>query len=458
MIEFVLPTTFRALGVLPQALRMRCDEANFLVALIAWKWASGQADENGFVHLHSEVLERIVHWRFLAPIWRALKAGGVVEMGTHAAGRYSRGYRLTAEYRTDDLRIVPCRDKGLEARILAERERMRRSDGATWLPIHFTLRAMQEGLSAPPAVDAVIDTLAPKPKRRTPEELEVATRATRLGQRLNVHCLRNREGLYEVPSGGRAFNYLTGFARPVRQELLLNGQTIAGVDIVNAQPAVLGMMLTLSGGGNGGTYMRSRTSPPPVPPLLSFSSPVAGPCPVLPLPSALLASVCRSEEFGLFCELVTSGSLYEYLAEECCKAGVALPEEKRDARDWCKRRFLVDLLAKRTVATEDDQRVGKRRTDYASDIGRVVFSRFPRIYDAVKAVNREDEAAMIRLLQAGEAWFVFTQVCQRLVSANVPVVTVHDAIFASEGHVPAVLDAFAEAGEQIGFTFRVKKE
>ena len=150
--------------------------------------------------------------------------------------------------------------------------------------------------------------------------------------------------------------------------------------------------------------------------------------------------------------------LYEYLAGECCKAGVAIPEDKKDARDWCKRRFLVDFLAKRTVPTEEDKQVGKLRTNYASGIGRVVFSRFPRIYDAVKAVNREDEATLIRLLQAGEAWFVFTQVCQRLVSANVPVVTVHDAVFASECHVPAVLDAFAGAGQEIGFTFRTKTE
>jgi hypothetical protein len=171
-----------------------------------------------------------------------------------------------------------------------------------------------------------------------------------------------------------------------------------------------------------------------------------------------LNSLRISREFALFCELVKSGLLYERLADECRKADVAIPEGAGSARDWCKRRLLVDFLAKRTFATPGDQRQDKRRMNYDSEIGRVVFSLFPLLYDAVKTVNQEDEATLIRLLQAGEAWFIFNQVCNRLVHADVPVVTVHDAIFTAEANVPTVVDAFSEAGREIGFTFQTKRE
>ena len=72
-------------------------------------------------------------------------------------------------------------------------------------------------------------------------------------------------------------------------------------------------------------------------------------------------------------------------------------------------------------------------------------------------INQRDHAELIRALQRLESWLVVENVAPRLVG-RFPIVTLHDAIYARTGDLPAVVDAFGETFEELGVQLRVKME
>ncbi|MEQ8791515.1 MAG: hypothetical protein RIC55_34950, partial [Pirellulaceae bacterium] len=87
----------------------------------------------------------------------------------------------------------------------------------------------------------------------------------------------------------------------------------------------------------------------------------------------------------------------------------------------------------------------------------VFHERFPSIHRFVQWFNQEDHGNLIRHLQSLEAWLVIEQVAPRLVK-QIPIVTLHDAIFCRAGDSSAVEAAFLEAFEQISFSMKLELE
>ena len=109
---------------------------------------------------------------------------------------------------------------------------------------------------------------------------------------------------------------------------------------------------------------------------------VAQPVPKLrlaaPAPSAYLPLPCLPASLPSalpdatdFASVAVSGSLYELLMG-CCPAL---------DRDSVKKRFLVDVLAK--------------RGHYPSAVERAFRAEFPSVYQIVRAINRDDHAAAL---------------------------------------------------------------
>ena len=118
--------------------------------------------------------------------------------------------------------------------------------------------------------------------------------------------------------------------------------------------------------------------------------------------------------------------VYQILADA---AGVERPVAKR--------RFLVDVLAK--------------RGDYPSNVEDAFRHEFPNVHGFIRAVNRDDHATLIRMLQRLESWLVVEQVCGTL---DVPVLTLHDAVYATPGAMLAVERAFTTVLGELDFPMR----
>lgn len=201
--------------------------------------------------------------------------------------------------------------------------------------------------------------------------------------------------------------------RNLRPLIRLAGEPLGCVDIVNSQPALLGNLLA------------SKTPTNGVKGALTYSTTLGSA--LSSLPSSLLPS-----SVAPFLKCVSSGLLYEELAEKC----------DRD-REFVKRRFIVDVLAKR----------GR----YPSRVENVFRGLFPEVWRAVREINRDSHCNLIRMLQRLESWLVIERVSPELVD-RVPIVTLHDAVFSRRGDLGIVEDVFTEVLEDIGWKITVKRE
>ena len=130
--------------------------------------------------------------------------------------------------------------------------------------------------------------------------------------------------------------------------------------------------------------------------------------------------------------LTCGGSFYGLLAERSAVC-----------RDDAKRRFLVDVLAKK----------GR----YPSPVEDAFRAWFPNLWLFVNQINRDDHGTLIRALQRLESWLVVECVAPLLVG-RIPIVTLHDAVYCRCEDLPALEAGFMEAFDRIGFWPSVKKE
>jgi len=196
----------------------------------------------------------------------------------------------------------------------------------------------------------------------------------------------------------------------------LEAEPIGCIDIRNSQPAILGNLLTTGVPPEWAKRCLNIKIHP--------RSPSSLPLPRLSLPPP--ASVVS------FAGLSSSGLLYDELAELC----------KRD-RDFVKRRFLVDVLAKR----------GK----YPSDVEDEFRKKFPDAWEAIQRINRTSHCNLIRVLQELEARLVIEEVSPELID-RLPVVTLHDAVYSRERDLGQVEEAFDQVLERIGWKLSFRPE
>jgi hypothetical protein len=79
------------------------------------------------------------------------------------------------------------------------------------------------------------------------------------------------------------------------------------------------------------------------------------------------------------------------------------------------------------------------------------------VHRIIRAINRDDHAELIRLLQRLESWLVIHQAAPRLIG-RIPIVTLHDAIYCQRQNVQTVACAFGEVFEDLGFRMALKCE
>ena len=401
--SFILPSSFDPLEFLTTPrLRMRADDARWLMSTIVRKTAHRDTDPWSYVRLHSSILRRIMSPNNIADIVTALERGEAFETAPYYPGVKCKGYRLGRRYLGDRHVRMPATDPRLIERIEQARREQEAEQRSRWQPIHFALHDEQRYLTITDDADGILEGLPVH---------------TRLCQDVLVGHLRRRALPFSVSTTGRVFNAITGLKRELRAPLRIGGERLGSIDIRNAQPALLAMLIGLKCPPNGvngrETYKHALLELPPLP------------LPV-PIPSP------RSDT-AEFVSVAASGSLYERLMGDC----PALD------REFVKKRFLVDVLAKR----------GR----YPSAVERTFRAGFPSVYRIVRSINRDDHAAAIRLLQRLESWRVVEQVAPRLLG-RIRFATLHDAIYSWGGALDRVEEAFEVVFAEIGFRLRLKRE
>ena len=403
----VLPKSFDPLEFLTTPrLQMRADDARWLMSTIVRKTAYRDTDAWGCVRLHWNILRKIMSKHHIADIVKALERGAAIETAPYYAGVKCKGYRLGKRYLGDRHVRVPATDPRLIERIEQARSEQEAEQRSRWRPIHFALHDEQRHVTITADVDGILDGL--------PEH-------TRLCQDVLVGHLRRRTLPFSVSTTGRVFNAITGLKRELRPALRIGGEQLDSIDICNAQPALLALLIVNQNGvvspsdgvNNWDTY---KHAPLPLPPL--------------PLPSSLPPASSDASDFA---SVAVSGRLYEQLMDGC-------PSLDRDS---VKKRFLVDVLAKR----------GR----YPSDLEQAFRAMFPSVFRIVRAINRDDHALAIRLLQRLESWVVVEQVAPRLIG-RIRFATLHDAIYSPVNKLEVVEAAFHEVFDAIGFRMSLKKE
>jgi hypothetical protein len=401
-VTFDLPRSFDVSEFLTTPrLQHSADAARWLVSTILRKTANRDTDPWGLVRLDSSILRRIMG-RHSSDVIRALEQGAI-ETAPYCVGVRCKGYRLAKRYLGDRSVRWPAVDPALIDRLEQERQRQDTEDRhSLWLPIHYALDAEQRRLTIDPAANEILENL--------PDHC-------RLCQDVLVGNIRRRDLRQSVSATGRVFNSITGLKRELRTALRIDGESVGGVDIACAQPALLALDMTQVTPTNG---LKGRTTYKHTASLCLPSQGAVAAVPPLPASS------------GLFASLVFGGRLYELLMQA---TGLD--------RDRVKLGFLRDVLAKR----------GR----YPSPVENAFRVAFPIVYEYIRAVNRLDHAELIRRLQRLEAWLVVEQVAPRLIG-RAPCITLHDAIYSTQRSLPTVEEAFQDTFDAIGCRLKLKRE
>ena len=289
-------------------------------------------------------------------------------------------------------------------------------------PVHQALARQQHRLRIDG--DAARETLASLPPECNPFDV----------QGILIGDIEQHEFHVNVGRYGRIANNITSLKRELRKSLHVNREQLGSVDLSCAQPALLGKIIADS---NSKTNDRREQG----------SSKADG---------SKAGTDGRREEgreqskgkydsrfwdngdFGLYVELVTTGKFYGYMAEQLRGDGIG--------RDEIKRRFLVDVLAKK----------GR----YPSVVENAFQRLFPSVHGFIRWTNRDgqEHANLIRELQRAESAFVIETVVDELVRHHprMFVISLHDALYTTVGNVPKVEQAFRRAFDRTGFPMAVK--
>lgn len=392
--EYILPGIFDAPKCLPTRLQHRCDDARFFVGQVVWQMVAHRQDRWGYARLGQKVLRQVLTWRSEAPVKAALVDAGVIERDTHIQGERNAGYRLTDEY----LQSGHIRQRPtcpfLKAKLAEVKRRIKADQDERRLPIHDKLHELQQRLTI--RADAAAAIIA-----------KMDTTKARFIQGVLVENIRRRRMTHSVCSTGRFFNAITGLSRQLRPALRLDGEPLASVDLRCCQPSLLSALVT------------GRT-----PPMVGKG--------VATYKVSLESSLSPSNQ-----------RLYEQ-----CSQGVFFDEFSREcgvSRDFAKQRFIVDVLAK--------------KGSYRSHVQDVFTALYPDAAKFILSVNRgkDNHGRLICLLQRLESWLVVETVAPLLVD-SVPIITLHDAIFAKQSDIESVKDAFQQTFDEIGFSMQLKTE
>lgn len=385
------PSTFRPEDTLPLRLLLHCQSARYLMDRIVNKVAHHDMKP---ARLKMEYLRTAIGRYQCEPLLEALtESGDIGRVGGYKGGSQSFGYLPGNQYLDDKLAKFHPTDARLIERLTLVHQKIEDEQRRYWLPIHDCWERWQHELR----IDVRL-------ARRAIAQLSPAS--NRYGvQDMLVDNIRHHRHPFIVDPYGRVHNSITSLCRSIRPALRMGKQPLAGVDIVNSQPALLAWHLANlpPERGKQSAIIYEEAPPGPLP------SPSPGPS-------------------RRFLTLATTGRLYEHL--------MRLTGLDRDA---VKLHLMRDVLG--------------LRYPYPSVVGDAFRSEFPEVAAFVLRFNAGDHGNLLRHLQSVESDLVVRRVGRRL---NGGCVSLHDSIYTRSDRLDVVLAAFEAEFAESGIRLKLK--
>jgi len=403
---FYVPVNYRPLG-LPERL-VSC--AHYVLNLLHWKWVCWQADEDGFVRLHYDLLTKIIPRADWQTVKYHLLDRAVIDCDlTAVAGSKCFGYRLRPEYRK--AKRVECADLRLNRAI-------RRACGTaerTLAPVHRWLfghlkRLDFDAAGARPVIAAALP------------DLESPIGPAEYRDQLTAHAqkLANRESFLHCDRFGRVHTLVSSLAKPLRLFLRVGGTPLVNLDLANSQPLIAGLVARrfYASAEGRGRFLRSAFDGASHTYRYRMAADACGPGP---------ADV---EDYLALC---AAGRFYESF-------GTNLP------RDEVKRRFYTDVF------------FGPNKI--RSRVKTAFEARFPSVAAMLRSLKVKDYRRAAWVLQNMEASVFIQGVCNRLRRdyPRLPVFTIHDSIMTVPNGEVAVRTAIERAFIALGIHPTVRRE
>ena len=396
--------------------------------------------KRGWVVVHSSKWKKALSSHLYRRTLKLAEECGLIEIddvycpaGPRNNGR-SKCYRLTTKYRRCPFSKVFVTSTQMKKYLRRHYKVSKRKVGE-WLPVHDHLVRWMTRVR----VSAAVGPLTSKSSSRTRQIIN--------GGESGIHP--------RICKYGRFHSVLTRCPKEVRKGWEIGSQSLVEVDISNCQPLLMAWLvcalveqsqqLNREFIHNSVNYCNTTIYTP-------YVDKNSVPAIVKPL---MQKSLHPNDAANLL-DLCENGQFYECFARQSGRQ-----------RDEVKEKLLIELYntwskEDRTLRKRKKKR-GKKKTAHARKrVFLPIFRRlFPTAYRVCRHIKKGDFAKFPRLMQRIESYVIIEKVGERLMQehAEVPVVTVHDAIFTTLAHVETVRRVIREVfGEVLGINVSFKGE
>jgi hypothetical protein len=207
--------------------------AAYLLHIIRWRSVvTWQADEDGWTRLHSRLLDRAMTREGRRRVHELLVGREIIEVdGEYRRGRQCYGYRIARGY--ERTRKLLCEDEAMNKRLW----RMHAENDRCALPDHRWLRTTAERVTIDFAAAFRVINRFKRPSDK------VKTADHRHHRRQYVEMFQDGENWRGADPRGRCHSLMTSLECELRPFLRIDGERLAGYDLANSQPLLLGHML-----------------------------------------------------------------------------------------------------------------------------------------------------------------------------------------------------------------------
>lgn len=428
-VRFCVPENIDAIiSQLPPKLRRYEDNVRLIFSTIRLRWATWQADEDGYVRLNVDILRRFIHphKEKLLRYWLCDNGFLLVkdqerdgrQLGTTFNG--SLKYAIPEQYDFAKWHLVECRNQRIAKKLKSYRRR-----GLTER-VHRYIDDCLDGVSIDmKEATAVCHSID--------QGLLAANKELRFSANMTiVESIALKQFNASVCDKGRIHTPITSADRRIRRILRFNGEPIAWTDIRNSQPLLFGLIL-LNKALFGGEIVD----------FTSFKSLMAarmgnehlsavgyGSAPLRPPPTPITPYTFQRDDLDLHPDEL------KYIHD--CEEG-RFYEQMMDAMDTPMDRDNLKEVVFRDVFYSN--------TEYNS-VARTVFaSLYPNVMKTILDIrrrSRHQKGIVPCMMQFIESRLIINTVGKRLMEEGIPFLTLHDAIGCSPRHIERVIEVIRE--------------
>lgn len=423
--------------------KIKKDHVLFIIHCIMQQRASKDDEQlrkigkrDGFVPLHSKILESKIPKRYHACIEYLINAGIIECDGKYSPGNVSLGYRLTSPFRGNKFKQIEISDFVLCKKIAVDKPFNRKNKAfkdypylAEWFKTGKLEIDEQAALTWINDLETLelqeINARNLSPQKRL-EEKDLLFEKSR-NYKILASRIKEKDYFFHVDeTGNRLHTNLTNLAKGLREFITYDGQPLVSIDIKNSQPY---MSLPLL----GKEFWQSKNLPgkPTLKRIYREKYEETGKdkkTNINTIKFGVSSKTLVQLDFQKqeFIKNVANGTFYEYLITAFEKEGLNLGNKSEEKRNKVKKMVL-------TLLFDDDNKFYNKQQNSASQIFKRVFPSIANVFLYLKKENYKDLAI---ILQRIESYLLLKNICGRISKERpfLPIFTIHDSIVTTVGN------------------------